>query len=354
MQARLNRLARRGLELADTRGFLAGEFRPTRRTDLHYLVLPYGNAENYPGGMDFSPYGYTLLGGFNGMAIFCALPCGTPDSDALRAKLQSEDCIHPDRITVPGITLFLLACLGAMWFSPFGTLLQVPLWTSYQAMGCHVLFGMLALLTGANVLAVAKTPLSHWIHGLTLLIFPCAVILSVLIAMLGAVTAPLLFVSVPVLLAVALWSGLWRKSRPLALILPGICLVFLLFGLLFPYRAQLQAAEQNSRSNISDSRMYTLSMEGETDAPTQTGYFAGGTVLASYCAYYELNAHAALLTVVYRCPTAQMAQAVSDWIEGSQIDWLSQLNWSTPGRQVQVTVSGTTVTAISRSGTLIP
>ena len=313
LQARLERLAQKGLELISLEGFFTGEFERTGRADLRYLVLPCGKAAKALHPEHYTSFGWELMGTFNGMAVFRSLPCEDADAAGAQERMTQDGCYRLDRI---GLPLLLFCCLGL-------TLLLLRLtagadwYASYTQFALRGLAVEAAAVTAANLLSL-RSYASAWIHGLT----PFAGLAGAVIFICGFALdnrkEPAILISVTMLLAVACVLMFWGMNRALALGPSGFCLVILCLGLLFPGedRSALvtgpgTAAELAAIRREAESRpVVRLEDVGLEDEPKGVSYEVSGTFLAREYTYYEFSEENAVTSTVYVCLTPGIARQV--------------------------------------------
>ena len=313
LQTRLERLAAKGLELVSAEGLFSGEFAETVRNDLRYLVVPYGNQRYFPAHIDPSVYGWTLVGGFNGMAIYKSLPCVDADGEAILSKLQEEGLVHLDRHTLP-ILFALLFLLGAL--AGFVRTV-VPEWgtqwfMSYAGMILPALSGLCFVLLGLNLLAM-RSYLSAWIHGVTIPVLFVVFLSSLALWQLDNRGQNLYFIGFLVLLALAWGLTFWRYHRLLSMAIPAICLVVLCVGLLFPCADVTAVSGSSLRHQLEDAPVVNLTQFGVDDAVTASGYRTEGTFLVCKTTYWEVSeAGTSCSSEVYSCATTALADGLSE------------------------------------------
>ena len=318
LQTRLDRLKDRGLELESTEGFFCGEFRETLRRDLRYLVVPCGGNRHFPQNDDFAHYGWELVGGFNGMAIFKSVPCAEPDAEGLPTKLRQDGCVREDRWTLPLTLVLLLAwtLLLLFWLTRW----NLSAWfLSYGTMGRIFLLGASVLVTAANLVTL-RSYASAWIHGLTPPILVGSLLVLVLLTMLDETDHPLYFAGFLILIALACAVTLWIKARALGLGLSAVCLLVLCVGLVFPNVSWSESSGKGLHNEMADRPVVQLSDLGVEDALTGTGYQNEGTFLVRNTSYWEISETASVSSQVYHCLSWGLANDVKDFL-------LSTGNW---------------------------
>lgn len=306
LQTRLERLAKKGLELTDVRGLFTGEFEATGRADLRYLVLPFGAEKNFPRTADFSSFGWVLMGGFNGMAVFKSLPCVEPDTEGLIQKLEADGCIHPDRFSVPASIVLLLALCGLLfwWMGRSGAW-----YLSYTGICELVLFGVTLVLAAANLVTL-RTYASAWVHGLTIPILVGEMYFAVVLSQLDRTDQPVYFAVLLLILALACIVSLWNRNRWLGGALGGICLVVLCLGLIFPQTVAMESTG-SLRGAAAGEKIVTLADLGCEEAVQGASYRTGGTFLVRRTTYWEYSDEAEASSVVYTCLTGSLAESVA-------------------------------------------
>lgn len=313
LQARLERLAQKGLELISLEGFFTGEFEPTNRVDLRYLVLPCGKAAERLDPEHYTSFGWELMGTFNGMAVFRSLPCEDADADGAKERMVQDGCFHPDRI---GIPLFLLCCLG-LTLALLRLTAGAAWYASYTQLALRGLAGAAAAVAAANVLSL-RSYVSAWVHGLTPMIVVSGVVVFICGFALDNRKEPAILISLMVLLAAACILMLWGKNRAFALSLSGFCLVILCLGLLFPGRDRsvlvtgpgTEAELAAIRYEVADRPVVCLEDVGLGDEPKAASYETSGTLLVREYSYLEYNEDGCVQSDVYVCLTMGIAQQV--------------------------------------------
>ena len=302
LQTRLERLAKKGLELTDTRGLFTGEFEVTRRADLRYLVLPFGAEKNFPRTADFTSFGWQLMGGFNGMGIFKSLPCVEPDTEGLIKKLEADDCIHPDRHSVPASIVLLLALTVLLfwWMGRSGAW-----YLSYTGICERVLFVVTLALAAANLVTLRTYP-SAWVHGLTIPVLVGEMYFAVVLSQLDRTDQPVYFAVLLLILALACGASLWHKARMLGVALGGICLVVLCLGLIFPLSTRLDAAG-SLRGDAAGDQIVTLADLGYEEAVKGASLEHNGTFLVRRTTYWEYSGEGQISSVVYSSLSSALA-----------------------------------------------
>lgn len=313
LQARLERLAKKGLELTSLEGFFSGAFEPSSRTDLQYLVLPCGRAAAKLKPEHYTSFGWELMGTFNGMAVFRSLPCMDTDAGGAKEQMKRDGCLRPDRIGIPlllfdclGLTLALLwLTAGAEWYA------------SYTQLALRGLAIAAVVVTAANLLSL-RTYVSAWVHGLT----PMAVLAGVVVFIGGFALdnreEPAILISVTLLLAAACILMFWNMNRALALGPAGFCLVILCLGLLFPGGMQGAIAGNSGtsaeltalRHEVEDKPVVMLEDVGLEGEPWSAVYETSGTFLAREYSYLEYNEDYSVQSRVFICLTPGIARQV--------------------------------------------
>lgn len=318
VQTRLDRLAQKGLELVSTEGLFSGEFEQTSRTDLHYLVVPCGGYRHFPREDNYGRFGWSLAGGFNGMAIFKSVPCADPDQEGLLSKLKQDGCIREERWTVPLLMVVLLAFTVLLWFG-MGMDAAGPWFLSYRALGGRIILGVSLVVTISNLVTLRSYP-SAWIHGLTLPVLVGSLLGLVLLTMLDETAHPLYFAGLLVLIALACAVTLWLRNRKLGLTLAGVCLAVLCVGLMFPNVNRTESSGKGLHNQVADKpviQLTDLEQEGEL---TGTGYETEGTFLVRSTSYWEMSEEASVSSQVYHCLSWGLANDLKDFL-------LSTGNW---------------------------
>lgn len=313
LQTRLERLAQKGLELMQADGLFTGTFEETNRTDLRYFVVPYGNQKYYPDRLSSERYGWELIGGFNGMAIFKSLPCETPDEAALLEKMKEDGLVHYDKHTIP-LMLAVLFVFGAglLLLRQLYPELRTQWYLSYAGLclpfASAICFGLFA----ANLLTL-RSYASAWVHGLTAPILFGSVFTALVVWQLDNTGQTWFFTGFLLLLALACFLSFWRLNRVVAAILPAVCLVLLCLGLAFPQVDQTEMGSASLRHYAEQKQVITLEDMGVTDPLSVTGYRTTGTILVHRTTYWEISKEgASCSSEVYSCATTALADMVSD------------------------------------------
>ena len=351
LQKKLERLAQKGLALVSTDGLFTGQFEPTKRTDLRYLVVPYGNAKHFPKTDDFSAFGWTLLGGFNGMAIFCSLPCVDADTAGLQRKLEQDGCVHHDAWTpfllLAGL-LFMIALLTWRMFHPG---LGEAWYSTYLNAGTPLVVGALAALAAAYVISL-RSYVSAWIHGITPLAMAGGLFFLLLLGLLGESGDTVFFVLLLLALAAALVFTLWRKSRITAAVMAGLCLVTLGAGLLSPNIDRTSTGSRELHYATAEQpvvQLTNLGLDGELNG---AGYRVDGTFLARRTTYWELSDMDSVSSEVTQCLTRGIADEVTDRALALG-DWTAERwGWSRDDGTTLLLRSGRTVAKVTLPRTL--
>lgn len=343
VQTRLERLAQKGLELVSTEGLFSGEFDRTSRTDLHYLVVPCGGNRHFPREDDYERFGWSLAGGFNGMAIFKSVPCGTPDEKGLWDQLERQGCVRVDRWSIP-LMLVLVAAWTALLFWVAGR--SGGQWyLSYRSMGVLVVQWLSLLLTGANLVTL-RSYASAWVHGLTPPILVGSVFWLVLCTMMDETAHPLYFAGILGAVALACVLTLWLRNRKLGLGLAGICLVVLCLGLIFPNVSRTESSGKGLHNQVADQpviQLADLEQEGEL---TGTGYETEGTFLVRGTSYWEISEHASVSSQVYHCLSYGMANQVRDLLLATGSWEQTDYGWTSREGKAVLLWKGNTVAEI--------
>lgn len=327
VQTRLDRLAKKGLELVSTEGLFSGEFEQTSRTDLHYLVVPCGGNRHFPREDDYGHLGWNLVGGFNGMAIFKSIPCGMSDEKGLREQLERQGCVRIDRWSIP-LMLVLVAAWTALLF--WGSGRSGGQWyLSYRNMGLLVVQWLSLLLTGANLVTL-RSYASAWVHGLTPPILVGSVFWLVLCTMLDETAHPLYFAGILGAVALACGLSLWLRNRILGLSMAGICVFLICLGLIFPNVERTESGGKGLHHEMADMPVVQLTDLGQEGALSGTGYETEGTFLVRSTSYWEISDDVSVSSQVYRCLSSGLANRVRDLLlatgswEQTEYGWTSR------------------------------
>ena len=235
LQNRLNKLGQKVLELVDTEGLFTGHFEETTRNDLSYLVIPYGKKEHYPHNIDCTPYGWTLVGGFNGMAILKSLPCVEPDRDGMTEKFMQEGCYRQDKLSIGLLQCLLFVYAAVLFLFPVSVPALKDWWfLSYFGVTLPTLRAVVVVALAANILTF-RTYLSAWVHGLTPWIVIGVSWLALIVSRLDDRANLVSFILILALLAVTGLASFWNMSKVLSAIACGISVLVLCFGLIFRY-----------------------------------------------------------------------------------------------------------------------
>lgn len=295
---------------------------------------------------EISRSGWTLVGGFNGMAIFKSQPCADADRAALLECLERANCVHPDRWTAPllvvlSVAFAILMFGGAGWFG-FGAW-----YTSYHALGFAVFRWVAVALAAANLVTL-RSYASAWVHGLSLWIMLLGVLFPVLLlSQLDGSQNRAYFVGLLVVLALACGLTFWQKARALGLSLSGICLVVLCIGLLFPNVDQTESSGKALRGEATDASVALLSDFGDDSALTGSGYTTDGTFLARRTEYWELSETSSVSTVSTNCLTAGIAQQVRNRLLDAGAWTQTDYGWTSREGKAILLSRGNTVVQIT-------
>ena len=313
LQQRLDRLADRGLELTSTKGFFSGEFERTTRRDLRYLVLPYGNASCFPRFPErYIRYGYQLVGGFNGMAIFKPIPCANCDPEGLHEAFRDEGSLHEKKHGVWLVSLFWLAFAVICCVAFSDQLLNVMMLTSYSMIALTVFLSV--LVVGALVsLFTLKRYVGGWVHGSATLAEAGGILLVLVGFLLDQRGSGITFAVLSIGCAVALFCGFWRKNRVLSASCAGIFLLVLLVGLLAPdvQRSDTTHALHNEAQSLPVLQLDDY-WEGEELQLTELS--TDGTVLIRIYSYTEVGSEHSLSCTAYRCASVGLADRLLEYL----------------------------------------
>ncbi len=321
LQTRLERLAKKGLVLTDTDGLFTATFEETSRSEVRYLVVPFGNAKHAPQSDDFSCFGWTLLGGFNGMAIFLSMPCVQPDEQGLLKKLRQDGSVHPDR-KMPYLLFAGLICLiGLLAWCMWHPGSNEAWYSTYFNLGIPVVGGVMAALAISYLAAWRSYP-AAWVHGLTPPVALAGIFLLLLLRILDESEDHLFFVLLLAAVAAATVLGLWRRSRITAGICAGICLVVLCVGILCPNINQTVGAGKELHYETTNAPVLQLSDFDDDGELKGSAYQVNGTVLARKTSYWEFSDQGSISSEVTKCAMQCVADDVfarafaqGDWTE---------------------------------------
>ena len=308
LERRLNNLARKGLELLSVDGLFTGCFEQTKRTDLSYMVIPYGKKQNYPHNIDCTAFGWTLIGGYNGMAILKSQPCVDADRYAILAKFSEEDCYHRDRFSVGLLQCLLFLYAAVLFLFPVSRPDLTDWWfLSYFGIALPVLRCIVVAALIANILTF-RTYWSAWVHGLTVWVVWGASWLVLVFSRLDDRGSTMGFVLVLCLFALAGFASFWNMSRTLSIAACALSAAVLCFGLIFPH---VSREGVNLRTFVQDEPVVTLADLGD-DSKLKAGKLTTeGTFLVQKLTYWEISENGHLTVEVYRCMTSRIAQSVA-------------------------------------------
>jgi hypothetical protein len=348
LQTRLERLAEKGLILSATDGLFTGEFEETRRQDVRYLVVPYGNQKNAPRTEDFSSFGWALAGGFNGMAIFISKPCVKADEKGLLDKLEQDGCIHRDR-WMPYILLIALLCvIGFLGYRMNHLGINNAWYSSYFGVCTPIVEVVLAALAAANMVTL-RSYASAWVHGLTPAVLSGGIFVLLLASLLDESSDKLFFALLLVAIAVALMLTLWRRSRITGGVLTGLCLVVLCVGLVFPNVNRSVGAGKELHYEVAEKTVLQLSDLGDDGELKGSGYEVNGTFLARKTTYWEMSDSGSVSSEVTKCASRSIANEVADK-ELSLGDWTTERwGWSRDDGKTLLLRSGRRVAIVTLS-----
>lgn len=348
LQTRLERLAQKGLLLTGTDGLFTGSFEETKRREMRYLVVPFGNVGHAPQSDDFSCFGWTLLGGFNGMAIFISMPCVQADEQGLLKKLQQDGSVHSDRkmpyLLFAGLIGFiaLLACY--VWY--FGS--SEVWYSTYFGLGIPVVGGVMAAFALAYLVTRRSYP-SAWVHGLTPPAILAGGFLLLLLRILDESEDWLFLILVLIAVATAIIFGLWRKSRITAGVCAGICLVVLCMGILYPNVNRTVGAGKELHYETTGALVVQRTDFGDDCELKGSGYQVNGTVFARKTSYWELSDRGSVSSEVTKCALSCVADDVfarafaqGNWTEEA---W----GWSRNEGKIILLRSGNRVAVVTNS-----
>lgn len=310
LQTRLERLAKKGLLLTATDGLFTASFEETNRSEARYLVVPFGSAGHVPQSDDFSCFGWTLAGGFNGMAIFISMPCVQPDEQGLLKKLQQDGSVHPDRkmpwLLFAGLLCFVALLVWYMW--RFGS--GEAWYSTYFHLGIPVVCGVMAALALAYPVTWRSYP-SAWIHGLTPPVALASGFMLLLLRILDESEDQVFLVLLLVAVAAAILLGLWRKSRITAIVCAGICLLVLCAGILCPNVNRTVGAGKELHYETTGASVLQFTDLGDDCELKESGYQVNGTVLARKTSYWEFSDQGSISSEVTKCALSCIAEDVA-------------------------------------------
>ena len=310
MQMRLDKLAGRGLELVSCEGLFTGEFEESKRTDLRYLVVPYGNQKYFPRTVDFSACGWTLMGGFNGMAIFKSLPCVEPDRDGVVEKFKADGCFHPDKHTIPLLQGFLFVLIAVLFLlSATIPALAEQWYLTWFGIGMPVMRTVALVLLVANLLSL-RTYAAAWIHGLTPWVLFGACGLYLIVGQLDHRGETAYFAVLLLFIGAAFLVSLWRMCRGLGAAIAVVCALVLGLGLLFP---TVEVSATNLRGMAREAQAVTLADLGDDSTLSGSGFAWEGTVLVQKITYWEVTGEGNLTCEIYHCLTSALAEDAAQY-----------------------------------------
>lgn len=316
LQTRLERLAAKGLEITSTTGFFTGIFEETKRSDLRYLVVPFGNQRHFPDHVESRAYGWELIGAYNGMAIYKTLPCVEADEAALRIRLAEEEVIHQDHYTLPLLFAFLFLLGALAWLTHILVPEANPWYLSYAGMILPAFSGVCFFLLAVNLLSL-RTYLSAWIHGLTTPALVLSASVGLTIWQLDHRQQSAAFIIFLVLLALAWLLTFWRFNRGVSWVIPGVCLLVLCVGMLFPHTDATSFSGSGLRRHLEGAPVVDLTHFGVEESLNASGYQTEGTFLVRKTTYWEIsNSGTSCTCEVYSCGTTALADALSEQLCG--------------------------------------
>lgn len=347
LQSRLDRLAKRGMELKSTEGLFTGEFEETKRSDLSYLVVPYGAQKNFPCTTDFSTYGWTLMGGFNGMAVFKSLPCMEPDAQGVLQKLGQDGCVHPDKHTLPILQGLLFLYAAVLFLLPVALPELAGQWyLTYFGLGLPVLRWIVVALLVVNLLSL-RTYLSAWIHGVTPWLLAGASLLYLVTGQLDHRDQRVYLIVILLIIAAACALSFWRMCKRLGIGVASVCCVVLCLGLLFPTVDRIDITGNGLHNEVKNEPVISLNDLGNEANLTGTGYRTEGTFLVRKTTYWEVSEAGSVSSEVYQCLTGSLAEKVAadelsrgTWVENAE-------GWCGEGGETVLLRFGKTVAVVS-------
>ena len=309
LEARLNRLAQKGLELSDPNGLLSGEFVKTSRNDLSYAVFPFGASKYAESLEDGDRFGYRLVGGFNGMAIYTSLPCAAQYRAGLLEKLRADGCLHENRWGLI-FWIFMLLALSALCSALSWGLYGGVAWLlSYRGLALRGMAVLFMAVFGANLFTLG-TRVSGWVHGLTVWVLPGGGIAAFCLALLDDRANTPLFLLLLLAVGVACALALWWRNRALALAPGAFALLILCLGLIFPNVSQADPGGVSLHRAAEDFPVVRLSDLWEGEIPQAAGLTVNGTVLVRVYDYWEVGTEHSVSSQSYLCLTPVLRQAV--------------------------------------------
>lgn len=330
LRQRLEHLAQRGLELTASDGLFTGEFAETQRNDLRYFVVPYGKRDNFPSNIDSIVYGWELVGGFNGMALYKSLPCVEADEGALLTKLKAEGSVHEDKHSVPLMQALLFLLAGLLFLLPVA---RPELGDQWYLSWFGVCLPVLRLITvGALVVNILtfRTYAAAWIHGMTPWVIFGALWLTLIISRLDDRGETVYFTMILLLLACAGVVSMWNMLRKAGFVAAGVCVLVLCLGLIFP---TVNEAGNNLRGMVKEEAIVTLSDVGDDSHLTGCGFETEGTVFVNKATYWEISEAENLICEHYQCLTWSLAQSVYARVrsahsgDGAHVLWKGKYVW---------------------------
>ncbi len=345
MERRLNQLAEKGRELVALERLFTGEFEETRRKDLSYVAIPIKNIAAIPAHFDPAQYGYELVGGYNNMAIFKALPCAELDRSGLEHQLQCNGGVQNTKPMV--LNQFFVQILITVCFFLLSSAVpfyQRGWYLTYSGICVHALRWVFAALLGVN-LVLLPTYAGSWLRSLTPWFISGFVLLSILLGLLDLRQDQGVFVLLLIGVALACVLGLWKLSKGIGFSISALCGIVLILGLAFPHVDMDQMSGSSLRPVVEHAPVVTMEQFQREEPLEGSEYTTKGTIFATHYSYTEVSSEASLNTETYDCIDHRIADLV-------EADLMEHGRWQNSElEQTWVSASGKTV--LMRDGTTV-
>lgn len=345
MEHRLGQLAAKGLELLSLDHLFTGDFEETQRKDISYAVIPIKSVSALPSHFDPAQYGYELVGGYNNMIVFKALPCAKLDRSGLETQLASNDAIQNTKpLKVNHILFQLLVAACFFLLASVVPFYQRGWYLSYGGICVYVLRWLFAALLGVN-LVLLPTYIGAWLRSLTPWLISGTVLLCILLGLLDLRQDQGVFALLVIGVAVACVLGLWKLCKGIGFGISALCAVILVVGFVFPHVDLERISGTGLRPMVEHVPVATLENFDEEEPLEGSEYTTKGTIFVKQYSYTEFSAEASLNTETYRCFDHRIADLVTaDLMEHGR--WVeSELG------QTWVSASGKTV--LLREGKMV-
>ncbi len=343
MERRLDALARKGLELIAVERVFTGEFKKSSRQDLSYAAIPMKHAAALPPHFDPLPYGYELVGGYNNMALFKALPCAKLDRERLEKQIFCNEGIQTNSMMRFGPLIALL--IVTVFFFLLSTVIpfyQRGWYLSYSGICVHLLRWFFTGLLGVNLILLPSY-LGAWLRGLTPWITSASILAGVLLGLLDLRQDQGVFLLLAVGIAIACLLGLWRLCKGIGAGIAAFSALILVLGLMFPQIDAEQMSGTGLRSMAAKAPVLTLASFRPDEPLEGSEYQTRGTLLAKRYSYTEVSAEASLSTETYCC--------ADRWISNLVVAELKEYGRWQETELEETWISASGKTALLRAGT---